>query len=118
MQDCITMKPAQRGNMDFVFLCREPNVNVRKKLHTHFFGIIPRFHDFCDILDRCTADYGCLVFDNTVRSNKIEDCVFWYKARYPIPKYKFGNNDFWEFHYKNKKKKRTKKTKNVIVIKN
>ena len=27
-----------------------------------------------------TTNYGCLVIDNTVNSNNIYDCVYWYKA--------------------------------------
>jgi len=119
-QDCKVMGPSQRDNMDFVFLCRSPSVDMRKSLHKTFFGIIPNFQDFCDILDRCTENYGCLVYDNTVKSNKIEDCIFWYKARSPMPKYKFGNKEFWDYHKKNqdkKKKKNKNKKKKVIIVK-
>ena len=35
---------------------------------------------FCKVMDACTENYECLVLDNTVKSNKIQDCVFWYKA--------------------------------------
>ena len=51
-------------------------------------------------MDACTENYECLVLDNTSKSNKIEDCVFWYKA--PIRKgFKIGSPRLWEFHGKN-----------------
>jgi hypothetical protein len=30
----------------------------------------------------CTENYECLVIDNTRKSDKIEDCVYFYKATY------------------------------------
>jgi hypothetical protein len=37
-----------------------------------------------------------LVIDNTTRSNKIEDMVFWYKAKEP-PAFKIGAPAFWQY---------------------
>ena len=31
------------------------------------------------MLNKVTTNYGCLVIDNTVNSNNIYDCVYWYK---------------------------------------
>ena len=35
---------------------------------------------FCQTMDACTEDFGCLVIHNGSKSNKIEDQVYWYKA--------------------------------------
>ena len=45
-------------------------------------------------MDSCTENYECLVLDNTSKSNKIEDCVFWYKGE-NHEDYKLGSNQFW-----------------------
>ena len=50
-------------------------------------------------MDACTENYECLVLDNTVKSNKIQDCVFWYKAS--IRKnFKVGSPEIWRIHKK------------------
>ena len=78
-------------------------------------------------MDACTENYECLVLDNTVKSNKIQDCVFWYKAT--VRKgFKVGSPQLWNMHKKmyNPKhtnqaeqdaKKATKKTKLTITKK-
>ena len=78
-------------------------------------------------MDACTENYECLVLDNTVKSNKIQDCLFWYKAS--IRKnFRFGSPQLWNMHKKmyNPKhvtqadqdaKKATKKTKLTITKK-
>ena len=50
---------------------------------------------FCKVMDACTENYECLVLDNTVKSNRIQDCVFWYKAT--VRKgFRVGGPDFME----------------------
>jgi hypothetical protein len=50
-------------------------------------------------MDACTENYECLVLDNTSKSNKITDCVFWYKA--PIRRgFRVGAPIFWQAHSK------------------
>jgi hypothetical protein len=48
-------------------------------------------------MDQCTENFECLVIDNTTKSNKIEDMVFWYKAD-SHPDYKIGAPAFWQYH--------------------
>jgi hypothetical protein len=45
-------------------------------------------------MDQCTEDYECLVIHNGARTNKIEDCVFWYKAT-PHSDFKIGSREHW-----------------------
>lgn len=55
---------------------------------------------FNQVMTACTENYECLVLDNTSKSNKIEDCVFWYKAK--IRKnFKVGSQAIWAYHRKN-----------------
>jgi hypothetical protein len=49
-------------------------------------------------MDQITNDYTALYIHNNTASNNLEDCVFWYKAK-PVPdSFKFGSQDYWEFH--------------------
>lgn len=69
------------------------------------------------------------MLDNTVKSNKIEDVVFWYKAKVDR-KFKIGCKELWEHHRRNynpkhdepiedsmKLKKRNKNSIPVKVVK-
>ena len=100
MQYCMDLPPALRANIDYVFILRENIVANRERLWKNFFGIFPNFDLFSKTMDACTENYECLVLDNTVKSNRIEDCVFWYKAKYPPPKFKVGSPNFWAAHKK------------------
>ena len=51
------------------------------------------------MMNSCTENYECLVLDNTSKSNKIEDVVFWYKARIFTPgDFRIGNDQYWKCH--------------------
>ena len=100
MQYCMDMPPALRANIDYVFILRENIVANREKLWKNFFGIFPTFDLFNKTMDACTENFECLVLDNTVKSNKISDCVFWYKAKYPPPKFRVGSPAYWNLHKK------------------
>jgi len=55
---------------------------------------------FCQVMNACTENYECLVLDNTSKSNKIEDCVYYYKA--PIRKgFRIGSEAMWQYHQNN-----------------
>jgi hypothetical protein len=69
----------------------------------------------------CTENYECLVLDNTSKSNRIEDCVFFYKAR-PRSNFRIGSPSLWTFHTKNynpqhDNEKVDPKKKGVVTIK-
>ena len=62
-----------------------------------FFGVFPTYDMFSQVMDACTENYECLVLDNTAKSNKITDCVFWYKARVR-KNFRVGSPSFWQYH--------------------
>ncbi len=62
--------------------------------------MFPTFEIFAQVMDQCTENFECLVIDNTTKSNKIEDMVFWYKAD-DHPPFKIGAPSFWEYHNNN-----------------
>jgi hypothetical protein len=99
-QYVMDMTPMIRSNVDYVFILRDNVRQNRENLYKCFFGVFPNYDTFSTVMDSCTENYECLVLDNTSKSNKIEDCVFWYKA--PIRKgFKIGSPRLWEFHSKN-----------------
>jgi hypothetical protein len=96
-QYCMDMLPYVRTNVDYVFALRDNVRQNRENLYKAFFGVFPTFDQFCQVMDACTENYECMVLDNTSKSNKISDCVFWYKA--PIRKnFRVGGPSFWQYH--------------------
>jgi hypothetical protein len=97
MQYCMDLTPDLRCNIDYVFILRENIVQNREKLWKNFFGIFPTFDMFNQVMTACTENYECLVLDNTSKSNKIEDVVYWYKAALRPP-FRAGHPKFWNVH--------------------
>lgn len=93
MQYCMDLTPDLRSNIDYIFVFRENILQNREKIYKNFFGIFPTFEMFNQVMNECTENYECIVLDNTIKSNKIEDVVFWYKA-------KMYENDFRVCHPK------------------
>ena len=100
MQYCMDLPPCLRANIDYVFILKENIIQNKEKIYKNFFGIFPTFDSFNEVLTQCTENYECLVLDNTSKSNKIEDCVFWYKAKIGR-KFKMGSPALWEHHARN-----------------
>ena len=100
MQYCIDLTPDLRANVDYIFILRENVLQNREKLYKSFFGVFPTFDMFNQVMTACTENYECLVLDNTSKSNKIEDCVFWYKAALR-KNFRIGSPQLWNFHKKN-----------------
>ena len=80
IQYSLRITPALRCNIDYIFILRENYITSRRHIYEHYAGIFPTFEIFCQVMDACTNNFECLVIDNTTKSNKIEDNVFWYKA--------------------------------------
>jgi hypothetical protein len=88
--------PAVRANIDVLFVCREAITANRWRLYNMFFGCFDTFEDFNRVLSACTEDYGVLVLDNTKLSNKVEECVFHFKATIR-DNFRMGHKRFWQF---------------------
>jgi len=81
MQYCLGLPPILRANIDYVFIFKNNLIKEREKIYNHYAGIFNNFETFCTVMDNCTDNYECLVIDNKVQSNKLEDQVKWYKAK-------------------------------------
>ena len=84
------VSPALRTNFDYVFCFRDINKNNTSKLYSSYFRAFNTFDMFDKVYFALTEHYQCLVLNNHKFSNKIEDCVFWYKS--VINKDDRGNN--------------------------
>jgi hypothetical protein len=93
------LPPGLRANIDYIFCLRENIRQNRERLWKSFFGVIPTFPMFQTIMDSCTENYQCLVLDNTSKSNKLEECIFYYKAAIRPP-FKIGSEAMWTLHKK------------------
>lgn len=97
MQYPLGCPPTLRTNIDFVFILREPYISNRKRIYDNYAGMFPTFESFCQVMDQCTENYECLVIDNNVKSNKLNEQIFWYKADSTIRHdFKLGAKEFWE----------------------
>lgn len=97
------LPPGIRQNFDYVFVFDEPSIKNRKNIYDAWFGAIPSFDLFCNILDECTEDFGCLVFAKT-QERGLENKIFWYKAK-EHTSFKMCHPSAWQFHkgnYNNK----------------
>jgi hypothetical protein len=98
LQYCLDIRPVIRTNIDGTFILRETNLKNRRSLWENYAGIIPDFNMFCEIMDQLCNDYTALYIHNATQSTKLEDCLFWYRAK-PVPSdFKFGCEDYWAFH--------------------
>lgn len=95
MQYPLGVPPNLRTNIDYTFILRESNLANRKRIWINYAGMCPTFEFFCTIMDQCTENYECLVIANNAKSNKLEDQIFWYKAKMHKD-FKIGARQYWE----------------------
>jgi len=95
MQYPLGVPPVLRTNIDYVFILREPYLANRRRIYENYAGMFPTFESFCQVMDQCTENYECLVINNNVKSNKLQDQIFWYKAD-SHKDFKLGSREFWE----------------------
>tara|TARA_R100001163_G_scaffold63272_1_gene54915 strand:+ start:3758 stop:4684 length:927 start_codon:yes stop_codon:yes gene_type:complete len=96
MQYLLGIPPNLRANVDYIFICKETKTTIKKKLHQYYAGMFPTYEMFNQVLNECTKDYGCMVIDNTTGSDKLEDQVFWYKAKIDkVNNFKLCDPVFW-----------------------
>ena len=102
VQYLLDIQPALRANIDYVFALKE-NV-YREKLFKHFFPMTGNIATFNALMDELTKDFGAIVLDNTANSSKLNECVFWYRARPDRKPFTLGTPAAWAFSKKRCKK--------------
>lgn len=88
--------PAIRSNIDYLFICRDPIIQNRRRIWENFFGLM-EFGQFQQLMTKSTENFECLVLDNTSRSNDPSDAIYWYKAKTDLPGFKMGCRAYWQF---------------------
>jgi hypothetical protein len=94
MQHALGLPPDLRSNIDYVFIFRNNIVKEREKIYNHYAGMFPTFDVFNQVMNQCTENFECLVIDNKVQSNNINDIVYWYKAQ--DCNYRMCSQNLWE----------------------
>lgn len=95
MQYPLGVPPNLRTNIDYVFILREPYKANKKRIYENYASLFPTFASFEQVMDQCTENYECLVIDNNVKSNKLEDAIFWYKAEARAD-FRLGSREYWD----------------------
>lgn len=97
LQYALDIKPTIRINIDGVFIFKEPNLLMRKKIYDNFASIIPQFDLFCRILENVTEEHSTLFIKNNISTNNWQECVFWYQAK-EHKDWRFGCDQIWDYH--------------------
>jgi hypothetical protein len=95
MQYPLGIPPNLRTNIDYVFILRENYLKNRKIIYENYASMFPTFESFCQVMDQTTENYECLVLNNNVKSNRINEQIFWYKAM-DRPEFRLGSKEFWD----------------------
>jgi hypothetical protein len=95
VQYLISARSEIRGMWDLAFFCFEPMTNNRERVFKNFGGMCGSFAEFDSIFCAATRDWGVLVIDCRAKSYKLQDCLFWYRAK-DVGKYRLGVPDVWK----------------------
>ena len=100
LQYSLDILPSIRNSIDYTFILRESSKKSRKKLYENYCPDVVTEDEFYALMNECTEDYGALVICNRTLSNKVEDCIFYYKADPSMlsPTMKVGHKTCWQFH--------------------
>ena len=91
-----SIPPEYRTNINILFVFGEDSHIERRKLYESFFGFIDTYQQFSDILNETTQNYGILVLDRTVRSNRADERLFQWRAD-PSVQFQAGNTHFQRY---------------------
>ena len=114
IQSPMGIGPDLRDQIDYTFIFKSTNQANRKKLYENYAGAFKTFEEFNIVLDATTEDYNCLVVDNRTQSNKIEDQIFYYKAKMH-DNFRICTSDIWEINDKRNFKQQANKYKQNYV---
>lgn len=93
IQGPMEIPPIFRAQTDYVFILRNNLIRDKKSLHENYAGMV-EYAVFEHLMNIFTEDHGVLVIDNTTKSNKIEDQIFYYKAE-PHPNLRLCDDRLW-----------------------
>lgn len=97
MQYAREVPPNIRTNIDYVFMFNDFCRKNRQKLYEDYCGFCQDFKSFDSIYSQIAKDHTCLVVTTNGVSPKIEDNLFWYRAK-PREPFKVGSKQLWKYH--------------------
>ena len=90
-QSLMDLPTWMRANIDILVCTSDKIITNKTKLWKHCFGLFQRYDEFSATFDACTQNFSCCVLDNTIRSQKVSDVVFWWRADLNPSKFKMGS---------------------------
>ena len=116
LQYAISISPAMRTNIDFVFLFNESIPTNRANLYKYFVGVCGSLKEFENLFRQLTQNYQLMVVRlSRVESDNVDTNIFWYKAK-PTKSFKAGAIETWQFYNSYSIQNNKKKSKLVKQI--
>ncbi len=97
--------PEMRSSVSYVAIFKYPNKSDREKIYKNFGGIFGGEKIFNEAMNLLTGDFTCIIINNRKQSNKLEDCVFWYKTEKLDEDWTFGCHEYMKWSDLHCKKK-------------
>lgn len=111
LQYCMDVPVDARSQFQIIIVCAENNHANRRRIWTQFAGVVPTYRAFDAIMQRTTADHGCLVIDNSDPSATVETSIFHWKARLNPPRFTLCRSVYWKLD-----RKRPQQKEDVLVV--
>ena len=80
MQYPLGIGPDLRSNFDFIFIFFSNYINIQRKIWEQYAGMFDTFDAFKYVFNKCTTNFGCMVINNRINSENIDDIVYWWRA--------------------------------------
>lgn len=81
IQFSLGFSPEIRAQMDLVMVYNDDIVSNQKRLYEHYFGMVPTFNSFNQII-KSLNPYECLVCDNLTKKKLLNEKLKYYKSCY------------------------------------
>ena len=94
LQDCMDYHVGLRGQVDVLMCLREVSLQMRKRLHSSWFGLLS-LAEFNAVMDTVTERYGVLCLLNTVPSNTPAEVLYWWRAKLSLPPFRVVSDVYY-----------------------
>jgi len=93
--------PGMRGNADWAIFTRDISIDNRTKFYKMYGALCKEGGQrlWNAIFSAATTEHTVLVIHvSNTKSNNLEDCFYWYRAPWPLPKWKLGDKEYRNYH--------------------
>lgn len=88
--------PYAKNNVDYIFILQQQNYQEIDRLYKEYGSGFKHKKEFIKVLETFTNNNGCMVIDNTIKSTKIQDRIFFYKASAIPPEFRMCHKNIWK----------------------